>query len=124
MSEKPAPHFSGGRNIAMKVPPHLWEATVQFYRDIVGLKLIDKHAPAVGFEFGSNQLWIDKVDGISQAELWLELATDDIPGAAEHFKTANIVRRDEIEPLPEGYPGFWIQNPAAIIHMVAMPDHY
>jgi len=29
--------FTGGRNIAMKVPPHLWDATVQFYWDIAGL---------------------------------------------------------------------------------------
>lgn len=124
MSRKVAPQFKGGRNIAMKVPPHLWEATVQFYRDVLQLKQLDNHLPEVGFEFGANQLWIDRVEHISQAELWLELSTDDIEGAAEHFQDANIVRRDEIEPLPENYPGFWIQNPAAIIHMVAKPDHY
>ncbi len=124
MSKKSTPRFSGGRNIAMKVPPHLWEATVRFYRDILELKPIETHPTEVGFEFGSNQLWIDKVDSLSQAELWLELATDDIPAAAEHFKMANIVRRDEIEPLPEDFAGFWIQNPASIIHMVAKPDHY
>lgn len=32
--------FAAGRNIAMKVPPHLYEATVQFYRDVLGLKEI------------------------------------------------------------------------------------
>jgi hypothetical protein len=31
-----APKFAGGRNIAMKVPPHLWDATVRFYRDVGG----------------------------------------------------------------------------------------
>jgi hypothetical protein len=36
--------FVGGRNIAMKVPPHVWETTVQFYRDLVGLNVIE-HAP-------------------------------------------------------------------------------
>jgi catechol 2,3-dioxygenase-like lactoylglutathione lyase family enzyme len=65
--------FTGGRNIAMKVPPHVYEATVQFYRDVLGLKEITKHAPSVGFEFGSNQLWIDRVPGMSQAETWLEV---------------------------------------------------
>ena len=108
----------------MKVPPHLWEATVHFYRDVLGLKLLDNHLPNIGFEFGSNQLWIDRVDGMSQTELWLELAASDIPAASEHLATAGVVRRDEIEPLPENYEGFWIASPASIIHMVAKPDHY
>ena len=29
-----AAKFSGGKNIAMKVPPHQYEATVAFYRDV------------------------------------------------------------------------------------------
>lgn len=113
--------LAGGRNIAMKVPPHQWDATVEFYRDVVGLNVIE-HAPteppSVCFEFGANQLWIDRVDGMSQAELWLELTTTDVQGAASHLESAGIVRRDEIEPLPEDFEGFWIQNPASIIHMV------
>jgi hypothetical protein len=106
----------------MKVPPHLWEATVQFYRDVVGLTVVE-HAPtappSVGFEFGANHLWIDRVDGLSQAEIWLELNTPDIQAAASHIKTAGIVRRDEIEPLPEGLAGFWITSPASIIRLVS-----
>lgn len=124
MSERAEVKFAGGRNIAMKVPPHLWEATVHFYRDVLGLKLLDNHLPNIGFEFGSNQLWIDRVDGMSQTELWLELAASDIPAASEHLAMAGVVRRDEIEPLPENYEGFWIASPASIIHMVAKPDHY
>ncbi len=111
----------------MKVPPHLWEATVQFYRDVVGLKVIEHEAtvpPSVGFEFGANQLWVDRVDALSQAEVWLELTSSDVQGAAEHLKAAGIVRRDEIEPLPADFEGFWIQNPASIIHIVAKPDEY
>jgi len=117
--------FTGGRNIAMKVPPHLWEATVQFYRDVADLKVIE-HAPTVPpsvcFEFGANQLWIDRVEGFSQAEIWLELNASDVQAAASHLKSAGIVRRDEIEPLPEGFEGFWITSPASIIHIVAKPD--
>jgi hypothetical protein len=44
--------LSGGRNIAMKVPPYLWLATVRFYRDVVGLKVIEHEPtvpPSVGF---------------------------------------------------------------------------
>jgi hypothetical protein len=125
MNEKPM--FAGGRNIAMKVPPHLWEATVQFYRGVVGLKVIE-HAPtmppSVGFEFGANQLWVDRVDGLSQAEIWLELSTSDVQAAARHLKSASIVRRDEIEPLSEGFEGFWITSPASIIHLVSKPGQY
>ena len=117
--------FAGGRNIAMKVPPHLWEETVRFYRDVLALETIahDTAAPSsVGFEFGPNRLWIDRVDGLSQAEIWLELTTSEVQEAAEHFKSTGVVRRDEIEQLPAGFEGFWIQNPASIIHLVSKPD--
>jgi len=118
------PTFAAGRNIAMKVPPHLFEATVSFYRDVIGLTPLDNHPPEVGFAFGANQLWIDRVPGLSQAEVWLELVADDVPAAAAHLAAAGVVRCDEIEPLPDGFAGFWIANPAAIVHMVAKPDHY
>ena len=125
MSEPTPPTFSGGRNIAMKVPPHQWDATVAFYRDTVGLTTFEHEPttpPSVGFVFGGNRLWIDRVEGVSHAELWLELTTEDVPAAASHLAAAGVVRRDEIEPLPEDHEGFWIANPAAIIHMVAKPD--
>lgn len=113
--------FTAGRNIAMKVPPHLWEATVAFYRDTLRLNVIEMEPtspPSICFEFGVNRLWIDRVDGLSQAEVWLELAVSDTQAAASQLEEAGIVRRDEIEPLPEGMDGFWIQNPASIIHLV------
>jgi catechol 2,3-dioxygenase-like lactoylglutathione lyase family enzyme len=110
--------FAAGRNIAMKVPPHLFEATVQFYRDVLGLKEITKHAPSVGFEFGANNLWLDRVPGISQAEIWLEVVTNDIAAASEQLNAAGVVRCDEIEPLPEGFQAFWVSSPASIIHLV------
>jgi catechol 2,3-dioxygenase-like lactoylglutathione lyase family enzyme len=107
--------FSGGRNLAMKVPSHLFEATVRFYRDVAGLPLAEHLAPSVVFQFGANRLWIDPVDGMSQAEIWLELNTDDVTAAASDLRAAGVVRRDEIEALPEG---FWISSPASIIHLV------
>jgi catechol 2,3-dioxygenase-like lactoylglutathione lyase family enzyme len=110
--------FSAGRNIAMKVPPHLYDATVHFYKNVVGLKEITAHAPSVGFEFGSNQLWIDNVAGLSQAETWLEIITNDIAAAAAHLEAAGVVRCDAIEPLPDGFQAFWVSSPASIIHLV------
>lgn len=118
MKESHPPKFFPGDNIAMKVPSHEFEATVSFYRDIVGLRLVEEAAPAFVFEFGDKRLWIDKVDHISQAEVWLEIRTDDIQGAQEYFESRGIVRRDEIEPLPDGLAGFWIVSPSNIIHLV------
>lgn len=112
------PSFKGGRNIAMKVPPHQYDRTVAFYRDVIGLEQIDELLPAVGFRFGHNQLWIDKAPAMSQAELWLELTTDDTAAAAEHLEKAGIARCDEIEALGENFDGFWISSPASIIHLV------
>ena len=40
--------ITGGINIAMKVPSHQYEATIAFYRDVIGLKPFTAKAPAVG----------------------------------------------------------------------------
>ncbi len=119
-----SPTFQGGCNIALKVPPHQREETVRFYRDTLGLKPIESdfdQYPTIGFEFGPIRLWIDEHPTMSQAEMWLELITPDIPTAAAHLANAGVARCDAIEPLPDGYNGFWITNPASIIHLVSQP---
>ena len=72
----------------------LYEATVQFYREVVGLKEINKQAPSIGFEFGTNQLWIDNCPGLSQAETWLEIISNDVARAATYLDAAGVVRCD------------------------------
>lgn len=115
--------FEGGRNIAMKVPGHQHEATVAFYRDTLGLEEISgKAGQDIGFKFGPINLWIDKENGLSQAELWLEIVTDDTAKAAEALKESGTVRCDEIEELGDGFDGFWISSPASVIHLVASQD--
>ena len=114
--------ITGGINIAMKVPPHQYQATITFYRDVVGLKPFTDKAPAIGFELGPNRLWIDEAPTLSQAEVWLELFTDDFSAPGDHFAKAGVVRCDAIEPLGEGFSGGWITNPANIIHMLREPD--
>lgn len=122
----PAPNeplFRPGRNIAMKLPPHAYEPTVAFSKDVLGFKIIDKHAPNIVFEFGHNQLWIDRMPGLSQAEVWLEVLTRDTQEAARALQGRvvqglPIVRCDEIEPLPPGLNAFWISSPASIVHLV------
>jgi hypothetical protein len=112
----------GGIDIAMKVPPHQVEATIAFYRDVVGLEPITDKAPAIGFKLGPNCLWIDSAPGMSQAEVWLELFTNNFQVAAERLAQAGVVHCDAIEALPENFRGGWIMNPAGIVHMVREPD--
>jgi hypothetical protein len=120
MSDRPT--FRGGRNIAMKVPPNQWETTVAFYGETLGLERLENQGPSAVFRFGAMQLWIDRCSGLSQAELWLEVQSDDVVAAAEHLGRSDAVRCDEIEPLPADFQGFWIANPAGIIHLVAHPS--
>jgi predicted enzyme related to lactoylglutathione lyase len=116
------PKFEPGKNIAIKVPPHQFENTVLFYRDVLGLEELDlspsEQYESVTFKFGDKNLWIDKISSISHAEIWLEIKTDDIEQAAHHFKDYKVVRRDEIEPLPSDFKGFWISSPSNIIHLI------
>ncbi len=116
------PNFTPGKNIAIKVPYHEYDRTVAFYRDILGFEEVALSSPdgieSVTFKFGDKNLWIDRISGISQAETWLEVITDDIEAASVYFEKNGVIRRDEIEPLPEGFRGFWIANPANIIHLI------
>lgn len=125
MSEDQTVTFSGGRNIAMKVPPHQWESTVSFYRETLGLRELDtpfdSGRKSVGFEFGANRLWIDCVPGVSQAELWLQVTTADTSAASERLAAHGVVRCDEIEPL-ESTSAYWISSPASIVHLVSEPE--
>jgi len=106
----------GGRNIAMKVPPHKFEATVEAY-EALGLPVTFRNDSMVTFLYGPMNLHIDCCPAFSQAELWLEFVSDDLRAAEKKFVTAGFDRRDEVENLP-GHRGFWVCNPASIIHLV------
>ena len=108
-----------GRNIAMKVPATEFEATVAFYEKTLGFCVVNREASSVRFDHGGGHfLWIDRVEGLAKAEVWLEVRTTDIAAAAEHLKAAHITRCDEVEPLPEGMKAFWIKNPVGVVHLV------
>jgi hypothetical protein len=113
--------FTGGLDVAMKVPHAPARGDRRLLRDTLGLKPLDRE-DAVGFEFGPVRLWIDHVPTLGQAEVWLELFTEDFEAAARHLEGAGVVRNDAIEPLPEGLRGGWFINPASIVHMVREPD--
>ena len=113
--------FEPGKNIAMKVPAHEYETTVAFYRDVLNLTELTPNGEGLSprFHFRGKILWIDRVQGCSQTEIWLEITTDYAAKAARHFEENGIVRCDEIEPLPDSFSGFWILNPGNIVHLVS-----
>lgn len=111
--------FRGGQNIALKVPPSRWEATVAFYRDVVGLPQRQATAETVVFEYGSQQLWVDRCAQLETTEVWLEILTDNLEHAAQLLNTDAIVRCDGVEPLPPGFRAFWIRNPAGLVTLIA-----
>lgn len=110
--------FSGGRNIALKIPPHEFDQTLRFYRDTLGLRQLDDHRPSHVFEFGANLLWLDRVETMTHTEIWLELQTQDTDSAAARLEINGVVRCDTIEKLPEDFDGFWISGPGNIVHLV------
>lgn len=120
MMKKPKTlRFSAGRNIAIKVPSHKYSRTVEFYKDVFGFPIIDRGPGSVIYQFGDKRLWIDSEEQISQAEMWLEIATNNVESAEKHLKKNGVVHRNRIEKLPEGFEGFWITNPTEIIHLVS-----
>jgi len=112
------PQLSGGANIALKCPSHTYEQTVAFYRDTLGLPLIEEEVDGCIFQFGPSRLCIDKVPNLSQPDIWLELQTNDTEAAASFLKVNGVPRRDEIEQLREDFDGFFISAPAGVIHLI------
>ena len=106
-----------GRNIAIKVPPHKWDEMVAFYRDKIGLEVVQVLDTSVGFDFNGFTLWIDRVPHQSQTDVWLELFSDD-PDAA--LTRLGGPRRDELEPL-DGVTGHWTSDPAGTVLLVRRP---
>ncbi len=113
--------FEAGSNIALKLPPHVYDDTLAFYADVLGLERLDDGTGTPRFRFGGMTLWLDQVPALSQAEIWLEICTDDADAAAEVLQAAGIARADAIEPLPDGFDGFWVINPAGLVHLVHGP---
>ena len=103
-----------GKNIAIKVPTHKWQQTMEYYRDRVGLPIKKTLAESVGFEFGDMTLWIDRVEKQSQTDVWLELFSED-PGTAVEQLGGPV--RDYLEPL-DSVEGHWTNDPAGVVLLV------
>ncbi|MDX1626015.1 MAG: hypothetical protein R3323_05835 [Wenzhouxiangellaceae bacterium] len=106
----------------MKVPPKEYAQTVAFYREVLGLEPLRDPAwsatESTRFDFGGKVLWIDRMDGMDRAEVWLEIETDDAEAAERYLAKREIRRRDDAEPLPDGWRAFWVASPAGVIHLV------
>ena len=98
--------FRGGRNIAMKLPPHQYEATIKFYRDTLGLEVKQTSENSHAVDYGPIRLWLD-------------IGTNDTKAAARHLAQKDVVRCDAIEELPANFDGYWITSPAGIVHIVS-----
>jgi hypothetical protein len=114
--------FKGGNCIAIKTPKHVYDNTVKFYSDVLRLPRIEKHKPGYAFEFGSNTLFIDCVEHLSQSEVWLQVIVSNVEAAKFQCAANGITRCDHIENLPDGYDGFWILSPSATVHLVSGPN--
>lgn len=118
-AEAAAPTFGPGRNIALKVPAHEYEALVGFYRDTLGLPLLERRADTTVFAFGAMRLWVDRMPALAQAEIWLEVTATDADAAAGLLAERGVVRADQLEPLPDGFAGFWVIAPGGLVHLVS-----
>ena len=106
----------------MKVSPELFDNTVQFYQTILGLPPAHLENPHTGnsvvFDFEGKNLWIDQREGVTQSEIWLEIVADDIEAADIYLSEMGCDRCDEVEPLPNGFKGFWVRGPGSVIHLI------
>jgi predicted enzyme related to lactoylglutathione lyase len=116
------PEFSGGINIAIKIPKSKYQQTVDFYKNVLKLPVEEKPIsnPTVSrthrVEFGPNTVWLDCADNCTHAETWLELKTDDVEKAVSHLTGHGINTCDELEQIPAGM--HWIMDPAGTVFIL------
>lgn len=119
--------FAGGINIAVKIPKAKYDATVAFYREVLGLEVAEKpiENPTVSrtheVKFGPNILWLDCVDNYTHSEIWLELRTNDVEAATALLQHHGTVTQDEFEQIPEGM--HWITDPAGTVFILGKHDN-
>jgi len=116
------PQFSGGANIAIKCPSHTYEQTVAFYRDTLGLPLIEEEKDGCIFNSVQTGCGSTMWPNLSHPDIWLELETNDTEAAAAFLKVHGVTQRDEVEQLREDFNGFFISAPNGVIHLVIGPE--
>lgn len=111
--------FEAGINIAIKIPKSKYNKTVEFYRDILKMDVVEKpiNNPTISrtheVKFGNTVLWLDCVDNYTHAETWLQLTVDNIEEATNYLNANQVETCDELEKLPQNM--HWIQDPAGTV---------
>jgi catechol 2,3-dioxygenase-like lactoylglutathione lyase family enzyme len=110
--------FWPGRIIAMKLPLRDYDATLRFYKETLGLSLISQDEDGAVLKFGEMRLNLDRVPHQSQTDTWLQICTNDTTAARAALADHGVTICDEVEPLPDGFDGFWIAAPNGTIHLI------
>jgi predicted enzyme related to lactoylglutathione lyase len=114
--------FTGGANIAIKVPRRKYEETIHFYKNILKLEVEEMPIthPTVSrthkVVFGGNTVWLDCVDNYAKPDIWLELNTRDVPEAIAHLNANGVSTCDELEQIPKD--SHWITDPAGTVFII------
>lgn len=125
--EQNKPTFTGGINIALKIPKHKYDETVTFYRDTLGLTVKEEPIDGGSFvsrthtvAFGPNTIWLDCVDNYTHVEAWFEVNTPDVAEAVDYLAEHGTTTKDEFEQLP--IDKHWITDPAGTVMVVSTPE--
>ncbi len=110
--------FTAGRNIAMKIPQRDYDAVVRFYTGTLGFPVIDADETGTVVAFGDVRLNLDKVPHQSQTDVWFQVQTRDTTVAKRELAGQGVTICDEVEPLPDGFDGFWVAAPNGVIHLI------
>ena len=117
MTTRNRPQFTGGLNIAIKVPASRYDKTVAFYRDTLGLAVAKEEDDSMAFEFGTQRLWVDRVRNYSRSDVWLEVNTPDPDAACGYLAEHGVATRDELEPLGD-LDAHWVSDPSGTVLLV------
>lgn len=110
--------FRGGRNIAMKLPERDYAKTLTFYAETLGLEVISQDEAGAIIAFGDLRLHLDRIPHQSQTDIWLEVQTNETNAARQSLAEQGVTICDEVEPLPDGFDGFWVAAPNGTIHLI------
>lgn len=117
--------FTGGPNIAIKIPRSKYADTVKFYRDVLKFDVEEQPIDSTTVsrthrvKFGTNIVWLDCVDNYTHSETWLEIRTPDVQLAADYLRTQGVATVDELEKIPKDM--HWLMDPAGTVLLLCKP---
>src|ERR1700722_16622682 len=117
--EKGSALFYPGNNIALKIPANQFASAVSFYTNVLGLPIIAETENSVKIAFGQTNLWVDSVEKLEVAEVWLEIRTRDSHAAKERLIENGVQMNAGVEESCEGSNGFFIRAPGNLVHLIS-----